>query len=184
MPSLPACLLRARPTGSPGARGLLAGQAERAGACGEAEGGPTAPAPGCRLRLLIRAFAPHVCLRSGLTFPPLPGSEGNPAPAEQSPAVAPREDTAPAACPGHPPRAEVPGPPAAGASGPDPAASGGRSHLGWRLRRGQERLIPWLLCGNVQDPYKDTHDPGWKRALEGHRWRADGAATCSGAKQI
>lgn len=124
-------------------------------------------APGCRLCAHQRA-CPHVCLRAGLMFPPLPGSEGNPTPAEQSPVVAPREDTAAAAArPGHPLRAEVPGPPAAGASGPDPAASGGRSHLGWRLRHGQESLVTWLLCGNMQDPYKNTHGPGWKGTLEG-----------------
>lgn len=131
----------------------------------------TVPAPGCPLhpvhQCICLPWVPLCWAGVRLMFPPLPGSEGNPMPAEQSPVVTSREDTAPAAHPGHPLHAEVPGPPAAGASGPAPAASGGRSHLGWRLRRGQKSLVTWLLCGNVQVPCKNAHDPNGKGLWRG-----------------
>lgn len=125
--------------------------------------------PLCPIRQCVCPLRVPLCWAGvQLMLPPLPGSEGNPVPAAQSPAVGRTEDAAPAVHPGHPLRTEVSGPPAAGASGLDPAASGGRTHLGQRLRRGRERPVTWLFSGNVQVPCENTHDP----------------PTCLGAKPV
>lgn len=161
-------LLLAKPKGA-------SAQEEQEGV-GEAKGAPTS-ARVVRLsgRLSTCAFVPG---RGTADFSSSACSEGNPTPGQQSPALVPGEDPAPAAPPARPLGAEGRGPPAAGAPGHGPAAAGGHAPWPGGSVVGRRCLSPGALQ-DVQVPCKNIwggQEP-W-----GYRWRAGGAAAYWGAQ--